>query len=600
MLKVYIYDHPDIYQSDIKGFEECTDIEHIFTQTIPIAFNRVYDINEAHFAFFPSHNGSLFTHAMSHEDAMSLWRDVYTPMIAPYIHKVPHITVWGYVFYNIDLLALNIPPEIYIISLEKHPSHPRTITVPYILNHQTHETASKTTPVTSPQHPSNTNKTKLLAYVGRNENPLIAQIIDTFPPESTTCTNAAIDDPFEVYKIAQFSLILDGDTPTRKAFYHSLAANCIPIITNTALEHYDSLFNHTLPLKSFSEIAIIYSNIETLKVQMETFQPNYDTIYNLAQLFNYYTYPSSPVIKAIHSIVFPRIFVTPSTHITPKYPIYISPSEIITQENIYQSQYSLEVQLNNFMIHEYPARTLDPHHADITYLPITPFLAAWTTRPYFYDVEASTQHVLDALTQTSPHSKTIMFAYSDVMWHDQRVFLNHPQVQRALPPKTIIVAYEAHEDLITQAHIYPVPFMIPNPRNILLTYIGRPSRPIIENLTKLNLSPTQFTYKPIQFAEQYWKSSNTIVNECHALYSRSMFSLHPHGDMKTRAGFYQSLQTGCIPVIFESNQAGYRAVLKDTLDTKAIILPDDITPEHLISYLTWVKQCSNVLYNVFK
>jgi hypothetical protein len=71
-----------------------------------------------------------------------------------------------------------------------------------------------------------------------------------------------------------------------------------------------------------------------------------------------------------------------------------------------------------------------------------------------------------------------------------------------------------------------------------------------------------------------WISINneTTYNEIDELYLNSHFSLHPHGDKKSRKGFYHSLLLGCIPVVFDDNYEIYEKVFKEIINLEDIAI----------------------------
>lgn len=259
--KVYIYDHRDMNRSKRHSFEECTDIEDIFWNIIFNHCERVYNINDADFAYFPFRTCSVYLQRPSKAFQLT-WIRKYNNLLAPpeIRKKIPHFITWCYVLYNIDLSC--IPEDIYIISLEHLMTifkstntsnigcYNRMICVPYILSKQTHKSAIKTTSISS-EYINNIDyvigefdSRKMFGYVGRLTDKYRNKILDYF--KNIDITNILIDtptsiDPFEIYKKTKYALILRGDTPTRKAFYHALAAGAIPILFESTVEFYEQI-----------------------------------------------------------------------------------------------------------------------------------------------------------------------------------------------------------------------------------------------------------------------------------------------------------------------------------------------------------------------
>ena len=69
-----------------------------------------------------------------------------------------------------------------------------------------------------------------------------------------------------------------------------------------------------------------------------------------------------------------------------------------------------------------------------------------------------------------------------------------------------------------------------------------------------------------------WISINneSTYNEIDELYLNSYFSLHPHGDKKSRKGFYHSLLLGCIPVVFDDNYEIYEKIFSGIINLEDI------------------------------
>ena len=133
--------------------------------------------------------------------------------------------------------------------------------------------------------------------------------------------------------------------------------------------------------------------------------------------------------------------------------------DIIKNENLdMPSQYSLEIYFNK-IISNSKLIVKDINNADIIYLPIYTFLISWKTRDYFYDVNNIVHYlneILNVITEINKQysGKRILFVYSDVMWEDERCFINHIN----FPENVFILTYEKVIDKFCNNQI-SVPFI---------------------------------------------------------------------------------------------------------------------------------------------
>lgn len=264
-------------------------------------------------------------------------------------------------------------------------------------------------------------------------------------------------------------------------------------------------------------------------------------------------------------------------------PIYINDNEIIDNHFIrfdnykyLRSQYSLEIVLHN-MFKQHQNLTNNYETSDIVFIPIYLFCSAWSKK-YFYDVNQIINKInliLPLINNCVNDGKKVIIPYSDVMWEDNRCFLNHFNFHEN-------VYFVCYEDVLSENNQIPVPYcthikqtpedyIIPkNPnKKHLISYAGRYRKEIdyFNNIEVLN------TNKVI---DDKWISINSenTYNEIDELYLNSHFSLQPHGDKQSRKGFYHSLLLGCIPVVFNDNCDVYKKVLNGivNLEDVAIIL----------------------------
>lgn len=251
MFNIYIYNIPNAYLEISRSFEECTSVFTMFHESFLNQYNIVDNIKDADFAYIPFTMGSLFV-SKSIDQCKKTWSEIYEPHIKhDLLDKIPHILIWGYVLYHIDVTFIS--DKIYIISLESEGESSisnirNMVVVPYILDIQTHPSCKKLTKIDNHKINSIYQDKQLeglydISYVGRSSDPYRNLIIDSLENEFTILKYiASEEDPFEIYRKTKLTLILRGDTPTRKAFFHALAAGSIPIIYESCLKEYDYIY----------------------------------------------------------------------------------------------------------------------------------------------------------------------------------------------------------------------------------------------------------------------------------------------------------------------------------------------------------------------
>jgi len=253
-------------------------------------------------------------------------------------------------------------------------------------------------------------------------------------------------------------------------------------------------------------------------------------------------------------------------------PIKINDNEILNDcivkydnNRVIRSQYSLEIVLHNmFSIHNRLTKNYD--ESTIVFVPVYLFALAWK-KEYYYnvvDVVNGIKDIYPLLDKCINDGKKIILVYSDVMWDDERCFINYFKFHKNVH----IVCYE---DCISENNQIPIPYcthiksnpdeyIIPNIANKkhLVGYAGRER----EELSRYNGIQFLNTNK---LTSDKWISINTKETyiQIDDLYLNCYFSLHPHGDRKSRRGFYHSLLLGCIPVIFENNYEIYEKIFKE-------------------------------------
>lgn len=469
---------------------------------------------------------------------------------------------------------------------------------------------------------------KALAFVGTDVKRskfieiranIIKQLQTLFPEMITA--NPLEDDIDTPYKNAKFALVLRGDTPTRKAFYTALSMSCIPIIFEKTMLHYGELFNGSLPIEDIVLTIPEYNEHDPEYIQkithiIDNAINDHDMqikkiklikkIFSELNYFNNINNISAPIYNSILSVTgkhkrlsykqpFIYCYDTYDKFCKNIFPISISPQEIFNSDNfnvnngygkkldnnIYQtSQYSLEI-IWHQKIMQYPLLTSSIEKANICFVPFFTFLTSWKNIPFHYSVsDANTmiaslfKYIPQWIVSPLPH----IFVFSDVIWNDERVFNHHFK----FPSNTYILTLESTNNKYLNQLItvpYPTEFhkeITGNTnfynkfnninRTHLLSYIGRDRWP----LSLLNsIKDKDFNCHILtELDERYWKSinDNQMTKKIIDIYGSSKFSLQPFGDMGTRRGFYQSVQLGCIPVIFDDNYSSYSKLFNNMLD----------------------------------
>jgi len=262
-------------------------------------------------------------------------------------------------------------------------------------------------------------------------------------------------------------------------------------------------------------------------------------------------------------------------------PIYINDNEIIKSHSVkfndgkfLRSQYSLEIVLHD-MFKNHKNSINDYENSDIIFIPIYLFCTAWTKK-HFYDVNQiinNINQILPLVNKCVNDGKKVIIPYSDVMWEDNRCFLNYFDFHEN-------VYFVCYEDVLSNNNQIPVPYCThikknPKDYNIpknpnkkhLISYAGR-HRKEIDYFTNIEILNTN------KVVDDKWISLNNenTYNEIDELYLNSYFSLQPHGDKKSRKGFYHSLLLGCIPVVFDDNYDIYKRVLDGIVNLEEIAI----------------------------
>ena len=281
------------------------------------------------------------------------------------------------------------------------------------------------------------------------------------------------------------------------------------------------------------------------------------------------------------------IHILPSKYNVDLLPTYINNKDIIdntlnlnnySKNKCLRSQYSLEIYFHNLLLNStYVTNNISI--SKIVFIPIYLFLSSWKDK-YIYNVNNTINIINEIMPIVNNYllqDKIVLFCYSDVMWEDERCFINYFNFNKK---NIIFITYEKVIDKYLNKQIsvpyithikelndnYTIEF---KEKKNLLCYAGRYRNELeyIKNIIILDTSK----YQEIN---TQWISYNdkTLYNDIDELYDNCYFSLQPHGDKQTRKGFYHSLLLGCIPVVFENNFEIYESIFKDIIDINDICI----------------------------
>jgi len=277
----------------------------------------------------------------------------------------------------------------------------------------------------------------------------------------------------------------------------------------------------------------------------------------------------------------------PSKYNVDLLPTYINNKDIIdntlnlnnySKNKCLRSQYSLEIYFHNLLLNSTYV-TNDISISKIVFIPIYLFLSSWKDK-YIYNVNNTINIINEIMPIVNNYllqDKIVLFCYSDVMWEDERCFINYFNFNKK---NIIFITYEKVIDKYLNKQI-SVPYITHikesndnyiiefKEKKNLLCYAGR-YRNELEYMKNIIILDTS-KYQEIN---TQWISYNdkTLYNDIDELYSNCYFSLQPHGDKQTRKGFYHSLLLGCIPVIFENNYEIYESIFKDIININDICI----------------------------
>ena len=635
---VYIYPTEGLV-STFDGFEECTDVEACFLTNLR-KFPQAERVQDAQVAFFPLTLGSKL-HPHAGENVQYLWLRKYSKVLADLNvrRKVPHFLLCAYVLYKVNLSF--VPEDCKILAYETEvtfgPDHSgdwgcggRMITVPYILSQQSHPSAGilGPRPGDSVLEWTHFEARQKICYIGnavrqgRSSSLVLDACSRRYGSKFVNVTPLGGSNVFATYSECKLAIVLRGDTPTRKAFYHAISYGAVPVVFRSTLLCYGELFAGTLPVQDMcltipdmpvedlnrdayleSVIAILESFLhdeeqqKTKQKVVRQYAPDLDYMCLTTD-----TAPSvsRPVLRAVEAVIgqkprlwrpeTPLVFYhnLPSEYNQTVFPVRISERETVHSRAL-KSQYSLEIHWDRAFRQRYLITTCFAR-ASVAFVPIYSFLLGWKDQVFSNEKIAMKMNKLleymhEWHTRSSvPH----VLVYSDVLWGNESSFLRLVH----FPENTRLIALESCD---IGPKVYVSPYVtewnclandrVPKNggrRSATLCYVGKASR------TNGFKHPRFATHLIEQTG---WRSINdeqlTLV--CKNMFLSSWFSWQPHGDRRTRRSFYQSIFLGCIPVVTSTCISAYAECLGELKDC-VVAVPDDMT---LPSILTYVGSISN-------
>lgn len=579
-------------------FQEATDAEDRIWQCLRLFHQEVDSIKDADIAFIELNNASFY---FNQPTLKRIWEEYINPRLPK--KEIPHVAIFTYVINEIDLSF--IPSWISIWAYETECSHhastslrttdggcgSRMCMIPYVLT-------PGTNPAAGLVESTCINYSNFDPYSWRNRADVafIGSLQADGRPRISTRANQilkwqsqfgcdiysdrSVTEPNSAYSRYKFSLIMRGDTPTRKAFYQAIAAGSFPIITESAWQQYSELYRGHCD--SLADMVVVVSDdteawdIHKIQMQLNTIVNNCDTL--LPRLYawvsKYLDYDGGGVVEAAmlatiqktQKISLPLVYVhelEPASYYRP-INVQVSEQEIISESSILESQYALEHIILD-TIDNHPYRTACLEKAKAAIIPMHPFLTCWR-QPNYYSVKDCADVIKSALRtlpawniSNVPH----YLGYGDVLWDDERVFIPHVQ----LPKNTTIISLETCNSSVKQASVpFPhgtIPDKIHCGERRLAVYVGRERDAV---------SKYSIDYEII--STPGWHSTNTQNARIIKAYSEHKFSLQPHGDRVTRRGFYQSIACGCIPVITSDCVRAYSEATGLDVSEFCIIIPE--------------------------
>ena len=630
---VYIYPF-DSLVSTYKGFEECTDVEACFLENLR-KFPQAKRVEEADVAFFPLTLGSKL-HPHAGENVQYLWRRKYSKLIADVSvrRKVPHFLLCAYVLYKVNLSF--IPGDCRVLSFETEvtfgPDHSgdmgcgkRMITIPYILSQQSHPSAG----VLGPRPGRGVMdwghfvaRTRI-CYIGnavrqgRDSSLVLDACSQRFGSDFVKLTPLDGGNVFATYAECKVAIVLRGDTPTRKAFYHAISYGAVPVVFRSTLLCYGELFAGRLPVQDLcltipdlpigeteraGYLAKVISVIEGFLGDIDAQRKKQAAISTFAPDLDYMCQTSGPVpvsrpvLRAVEAVIGrgPRVWVPESPivfyHNIPSefnkgvFPVRISERETVHDHSL-ASQYSLEIHWDRSIRHRYLITTCFDR-ASFAFVPLYSFLVGWKDGVFSNaEIASKMNRLLNYMHEWHtrvevPH----VIVYSDVLWDNVSSFLHAV----TFPPNTRLITLESTRigpevfvsPYVTEWNTQEVQSRPPNTgarRSTILGYVGKASR-------VGGFKHPRFSAHLIE--QKGWRSINdaqlTLV--CRNMFTSSRYSWQPHGDRRTRRSFFQSLFLGCIPVVSKTCLHAYRECLEDLVEC-VVVVDDDMQLSDILEHV---------------
>ena len=275
------------------------------------------------------------------------------------------------------------------------------------------------------------------------------------------------------------------------------------------------------------------------------------------------------------------------------------------------SQYALEP-IAHLQVMNHPRRTVIKEQADLAVLPLYTFLSGHYSN--HFDHQSIAKKYMELLKwvrwDLSPIPHVIF--YGDVLWNTPPHFPQNALVK--IPKNTYFIALEEDtkaysfmkknaisKDLVSglggrgkvlnDSHVIAVPYptsfhhsnrygkinLVPNPndREFLICYAGGDRWPVsgLEKAREQGLfAISEFQYLKVDFQGWTTTHNESDITQILDLYSKCWFTLQPHAGMGTRRGFYDSLSTGSIPVLFKNNANRYNHLFKGLYSSTNISL----------------------------
>jgi hypothetical protein len=499
------------------------------------------------------------------------------------------------------------------------------ITVPYILSQQSHPSAGILGP--RPEKAvlgwSHFQARQKICYIGNavRQGRASSWVLDAcrqkYGSRFVNLTPLEGANVFATYADCKLAIVLRGDTPTRKAFYHAISFGAIPVVFRSTLLCYGELFAGALPIQDLcltipdmpmeetdrtTYLTSVIAVLEAFLRDEETQRKKHTAVHRYAADLDYMcltpdTKVSRPVLRAVEAVLgkTPRLWIPetplvfyhnlPSEYNKAVFPVCISERETVHSCTL-GSQYSLELHWDRAIRQKYLITTCFSR-ASVAFVPIYSFLVGWKDRLFSNaQIAQKMTKLLEYMhewhnMESVPH----VIVYSDVLWDNDSSFLhlvNFPKNTRLVALESCSIGPKVYVSPYVTEWNYQKDERLPitgGRRSIMLGYVGKASR------TKGFKHP-RFAAHLIE--QTGWRSINdeplTLI--CKNMFLSSWFSWQPHGDRRTRRSFFQSIFLGCIPVVTSTCLVAYRQCLEQLNDCVVVVADDMPLPailEHVSS-----------------